>query len=528
VTEFWSPSFIFLAMIDLELLSQDMIIARLSGGEGFADSAPQRIDTHISVIFLSGDFAYKLKRAIHTSYLDYTTLALRREFCEKEIEINSRTAPKIYVDAVPVLLTPAGKLTIGEGDGEIVEWLVRMHRFPQSALLDRIVDKKGLAPSLVSALAKTIAEFHQSAEPRPSAPALRRIELVIEENAVELAHYTNGLLPPDEIKDYLKRCRDAVSRLSGVIERRGAEGRIRRCHGDLHLGNICLLDGQPVIFDAIEFNPDFTDVDVMFDASFLLMDLLSRGLGPQANMLFNRYICRTRDHGDLSVLPLFMALRAGIRAHTSAMAAMTAAKEHKSGLESKAHRYLELGISLLQRKKPLLVAVGGLSGTGKSSVSTALAPHFGPAPGALVISSDWVRKRQFGVEPTFRLDADCYLPEVDRRVYDEMFDIASDALASGHAVILDGTFRGATDRRMAAELAKKHGVRFTGLWLDADFETMNTRILGRSGDASDATIAILKKQVLDPPRDIEWDRLDVSGTAADVARLCRRQVLVQL
>ena len=501
-------------------MKQQEISERLSAGEAFEGQRPERIDTHISVIFLVGDHAYKLKRALKTSYLDYQTLDARRHFCEAEIAVNRRTAPELYLAAIPVRLTDSGHLTVSDGvEGAIVEWLVYMRRFDQDTLLDKLAARGKLDPALCLQLGDMIAGFHDAAARIEGVDAAKSIAFVLDENRAELEKHAGGILAPDPIGRLDGQCRETFLRVADVVAKRGRAGYVRHCHGDLHLRNICVIDGRPVLFDAIEFNDAISHIDVLFDLSFLLMDLLYCGDAGAASAVFNRYLFRTRDYGNLEVLPLFIALRAGIRAHVSAMAARS--DDEDAGHRADCQGYVRLALSSLQKSQPALVAVSGLSGSGKSSVAREIAPMLGPVPGALILSSDMIRKRQCGVDPLTRLGPEAYNLAIDDAVYGEMMEIASAALSSGHAVVLDATFLQPRHRDAAQEVARMAGVAFAGLCLDADQATLENRIRARRGDASDATVNILRRQ-LDAPRvGIAWHRIDAARSLDAIVRDCR-------
>jgi len=503
-------------------MKQDDIIRRLSRGDGFGGVPPERIDTHISTIFLIGDEAYKLKRAVRTSYLDYSGLEDRRRFCLAEIDINRRTAPPIYLNIVPVRLTAADDLIVGDGPGEPVEWLVHMRRFPQEALFDYLADNGRLTRAMMIDLADEIAAFHENAEIFKGGATNEPIAAVVEENAVELMRHAGGPFDRALVNTYSRLCRALYAEQEDRIRRRGAAGFVRHCHGDLHLRNICLIDGRPTLFDAIEFSDEISHIDLLFDLAFLLMDLEHRGLRSHANTLFNRYLYRTGDIGDLALLPLFLALRAGIRAHTTAMAAeRTQDGKTRKDLERDAANYLRLGLGLLEPGAPSLIALGGLSGVGKSTLAQGIAPLLGRAPGALVLSSDLIRKRLMGVEPLTRLNETAYTHDTDELVYEKMMDFAGRALSNGHSVILDATFQNPARRRDAERVGREAGICFQGVWLEANSMRLYERIERRSNDPSDATLAVLAGQLGKDVGDITWHRIDADRPVGSVIQTIR-------
>ncbi len=304
-----------------------------------------------------------------------------------------------------------------------------------------------------------------------------------------------------------------------LLDRRRAEGKVRHCHGDLHLRNICLLDGKPTLFDGIEFSDDIADIDVLYDLAFLLMDLRHREHNDLGNLVFNRYLDRTDDADGLAALPLFLSLRAAIRAHVTAAAAM---RQTGSATTSEpARSYLALARDLLRPRQPSLIAIGGVSGTGKSSLARAVAPELGPVPGARMVHTDVIRKRLSGTTPETRLPPEAYRREMNDRVYQTLYAEAEQALRAGYAVIADAVFLLPAERAAIAGIAEAVGVPFTGIWLEAPPELLARRIAARSGDASDATVDVMRQQLGHDPGTIEWRRLDAAKEIADLATATR-------
>ena len=297
-----------------------------------------------------------------------------------------------------------------------------------------------------------------------------------------------------------------LARLTPLLAARAAVGRIRRCHGDLHLGNLCLWQGKPTPFDALEFDEALARIDTGYDLAFLLMDLDLQAERAAANRVLNRYLARSGDYDLLGPLPLWLALRALVRAHVQAARGRDGAK------------LLHAAQAYLAPAPPLLIAVGGLQGTGKSTLARGLAPALGAAPGALLLRSDELRKRRFGLAPEAPLPPEAYAEEVSRAVHEELFIIAEVALRQGHAVALDAMFLEPRHRLKAAEIAARVGVPFQGFWLEAPMEILKSRILARRGDASDATIAVLERAAQADPGAIDWLRLDAAGDALGAAR----------
>jgi predicted kinase len=320
------------------------------------------------------------------------------------------------------------------------------------------------------------------------------------------------------------KSRQALVRIAPLLEARGRMGLVRRIHGDLHLGNIALIDGRPTLFDAVEFDPLIASGDVLYDLAFLLMDLEERGLRGAANIVLNRYLAvthRSHDIDALAALPLFLSLRAAIRAKVTAAKLLTTDAEPVPIREA-ARKYFRCACAFINPGPPQLVAVGGLSGTGKSLLAAALAPELAPAPGALVLRSDVERKALFGSAETERLNAEAYRPEVDAQVYAVLADKARRAVAAGHSAIADAVYARASQRRAIAEAAG--ATAFSGLFLQADFQTRLARVGGRRRDASDADVAIASQQESYDLGLLDWHVVDASGTPAE-SLACARAAL---
>jgi uncharacterized protein len=301
---------------------QDALIAFLSDGcsFGMAGAAVERITTHAAIIFLVGERAYKMKRAVRYSFLDFTTFDRRKRALESELELNRRTAPMLYLRVVPVTHEDCGALALA-GSGEPVEWLLEMVRFDQDARLDQVARRSELTPAIVDQLAAEIAAFHERAPARAEYGGHAGMQEVIEGNAEDFAALPPDILPADQRLRLTARCRDELARQRELLEQRRRTGRVRRCHGDLHLGNIVLLDGRPVLFDCLGFDESLASTDTLYDLAFLLMDLQHQGLPRFAQRLSNGYLDETWDDAGLALLPLFLACRAAVRAKVLGFAA---------------------------------------------------------------------------------------------------------------------------------------------------------------------------------------------------------------
>jgi uncharacterized protein len=484
------------------------------GSYGRGISRVETIETHVSRVFLAGDRAYKLKRAVRYPYLDFSTVEQRRQACLSELTLNRRTAPELYLELRAIVRRPDGSLGFAAA-GPALDWVVVMRRFDQDRLFDRLATAGKMTPALSDALADHIAEFHRSAEVRRDYGGAAAMAEIVAENRRCLEDATAAAgFDPAAIAAAGDRAAAALRGHSTLVDRRRASGKVRRVHGDLHLRNICLFEGRPVLFDCLEFSERLASIDVLYDLAFLLMDLEHRGLGSLANRVLNRYLDRSDEAGGLALMPLFLSLRAAIRAHVTAAASAQRAEE--------ARAYLALALRFLDPMPPLLVAVGGLSGSGKSTLAAALAPELGARPGARILRSDVLRKRLFEVSPETKLPAEAYAPSVSRRVYAGLRRRAAAALAAGYAVVVDAVSLRPEERRAFAAVAARARVPFTGLWLSAPAAAMTARIAGRRRDASDATPEVLAMQLRHDPGPIDWVEIDAGAGPEDALAAARR------
>ena len=494
------------------------VVAFLSSPEayGLHAGSVERIDTHISIVWLAGDRAYKLKRAVRFDYVDFSTIDLRRAACEAEIRLNGRTAPELYRGVRAVTREADGSLALG-GQGVAVDWLVEMVRFEQDALFDRLAERGRLDVALMEGLAEAIVRLHASAAPRLDRGGREGMAWVVDGNALGFADQGATVLDAAACARVTADSRAALDRQAAPLDARRRGGLVRECHGDLHLRNICLIGGVPTLFDGVEFNDAISCIDVFYDLAFLLMDLWRRGLRSHANAVFNAYVARTADVDGIALLPLFLSCRAAVRAKTSATAAKVQGDaRRRRELEATARQYLELSQALLHPPPPSLVAIGGFSGSGKSTLARGLAPGIGATPGALIVRSDVLRKTLLGVAPLTPLGPDGYAPDVTRRVYHLIAERALAALKGGHAVIADAVFARPDDREQIAAVAHEAGVPFSGVWIDAPPEVLAQRIADRTSDASDATGGVLERQLAAGTGPIDWRRLDGSMDAETV------------
>jgi aminoglycoside phosphotransferase family enzyme/predicted kinase len=502
---------------------QSEVVALLASPSTHGGVPVERVETHASIVFLAGARAFKLKRAVRYDYLDFSTAARRKAMCDAELRVNRRTAPALYRTVVAITRESDGSLALG-GAGQPVDWVVEMVRFDQDCLLDRLAARGALDLELMRPLASAIARFHRDAERRPDHGGLAGMSWVIEGNALGFREQGADIFDADACVRLTAQAREQARGHGALLERRREQGFVRQCHGDLHLRNIVLLDRVPTLFDGIEFNDEIACSDVLYDLAFLLMDLWRRDLPAHANAAWNGYLFESGDFTGIELLPFFLSCRAAVRAKTSATAARLQTGDGRSALEAAARSYLTLAQQLLVTPAPCIVAIGGVSGTGKSTVARAIAHRLGAAPGAVIVRSDEIRKQLCGVGPLDRLGPEAYTLPVGRQVYATLAAQAALVTHGRYIAIADAVFARPDNRAAIESAAASAGVPFVGVWLEAPESQLRSRIADRRDDASDADASVLRQQLLQDRGAVSWARIDASRPLAEVLLGVEQQV----
>jgi aminoglycoside phosphotransferase family enzyme/predicted kinase len=450
------------------------------------------IETHISWVILAGEFAYKLKKPVDLGFLDFSTLDKRRFCCEEEIRLNRRLAPDIYLDVVPVAGNPSAPKMMG--DGPVLEWAVRMRAFPADSTLDR---EPAVTPEQIDAIADCIARFHKSVEVAADDSPFGSPESVMHpvlENFEQLrALFSDDDGTRKKIESLAAWSIAEGRRLEALFARRKAEGFIRDCHGDLHLGNIAWVAGHPLVFDCIEFNPALRHVDIMSETAFLFMDLTARGYDRLAWRFLNRWLEHTGDYAGLEYFRFYLVYRAVVRAKVAGIRF----GQGDTAQRPEVGRYLDLAERLGRRHAVQLNLMHGYSGSGKTWVSQQLLESIG----LVRIRSDVERKRLFGLnalEGSGTIAGSIYSPEANRRTLERLLDLASSLLRSGYAIIVDATFLARAWRQPFFDLAAGLGIPVLIVSMDADLDLMRQRVAERSrraDDASEAGLDVLQAQI---------------------------------
>ncbi|MFP4682505.1 MAG: AAA family ATPase [Ectothiorhodospira sp.] len=458
----------------------------------------ERIETHISTVLLAGDFAYKIKKPVNLGFLDFTTLERRRFFCQEEVRLNRRLAPGIYEGVVAFSGRP--DQPVFDGPEAAFEYAVRMRRFDHGLTLDRLHEREGLSPQLMDTLAARIADFHESAETAPRDSDYGTPEAVLapmEENFRQIRSLTEDPRALETVEAWTRTRFDA---LTPRLEARRREGRIRECHGDMHLGNMALVDGEPLLFDGIEFNAHMRWIDVMNDLAFFTMDLHDRGAHGHAARLLNGWLERTGDYEGLALLDFYQVYRAMVRAK---VAAIRLGQEGLDAAEAERQRglfldYLELARGFTRPRNNALFINHGFSGSGKTSISQPILE----ALGAVRIRSDVERKRMVGLEATARpgdaLGEGLYGRDQGERTYARLADLTEEILDAGYSVIVDATFLERPRRDRFAHIARERGLPYVILDYQAPADQLRQWVKERAQtgeDASDAGLTVLEHQL---------------------------------
>jgi aminoglycoside phosphotransferase family enzyme/predicted kinase len=458
------------------------------------------IQTHISSVVLVDGDAYKLKKPLDLGFLDYSSLEKRHHFCAEELRLNRRLAPDIYLDVVPVCGTPE-RPVIG-GEGEVIEWALHMRRFDPTDVLAECPER--LTPALIDQLAVAVAAFHRHAAPAPAEfGSLEHVAGPMRDNISMIrAHRSAERCRLDQLGEWIEQQLGARAELLG---RRRDSGQIRECHGDLHLNNIVLIDGQPVIFDGIEFNPALRYIDVVADLAFLTMDLARLGRDDLARRLLDRYLQQTGDFAGLPLLRLYEVYRAMVRAKVAAIHASerNLDADQRELIVAELRRYLRVAVALTRPGCRGLIITHGVSGSGKSTVADQVIA----ALPVVRVRSDVERKRLAGLSADAssdsRLDAGLYDADMTERTYTKLAELAEGILTAGFTALVDATFLDERRRGQFASLAHRLGVPFVIINCEAPREVLEQRVAerGQAGtDASEADLAVLARQLdgLDP------------------------------
>lgn len=460
----------------------------------------QLIQTHVSYVLLTGDYAYKLKKPVDFGFLDYSTLEKRKHFCEEELRLNQRAAAELYLEVVPIAKTQTDAgihYQIGN-DGEVVDYAVKMQQFPQETLLTSLFDRGELTEDLLLQLAQVIADFHLKTytdDRIRSFGEVAQVREAFDQNFEQTEHYIGGPQTQQQFDETQAYCDRFFAEQEALFVDRMRHDWIRECHGDLHLRNICCWNDKLLLFDCIEFNEPFRFVDVMYDIAYIVMDLEARQRRDLSTLFLNAYVEQTGDWQGLQVLPIYISRQTYVRAKVTSfllddpgVPAIEKQKAHET-----AATYYRMAWQYSQPQQGRLLLMTGLSGSGKTTVARHLSRHLG----AIHIRSDAVRKHLGGIPLHQRGGSDLYTPEMHQKTYDRLLDLGIKLASQGYSVILDAKYDRQEFREAALTAAQQHSLPLQIIHCDAPLEVLRNRLQHRTGDITDATVDLLPQQHLD-------------------------------
>jgi uncharacterized protein len=453
----------------------------------------ESIQTHISTVLLTGEFAYKLKKPVNFGFLDYSTVANRQHFCQEELRLNQRGAKELYLEVVSIALL-GDRYQFGN-EGEIVDYAVKMVQFPQETLLSNLFAAGKIAEAEIEAVGKVIATFHSRASTSEyinSFGTVERIRQSIEDNYHHTEKYIGRVQTRSQYTETKAYSDRYFSEHPELFAERVAGGFIRECHGDLHLRNICHWHDKILLFDCIEFNEPFRFVDTMYDVAFVVMDLAARGRKDLANRFLNTYIEQTGDWEGLQVFPLYLSRQAYVRAKVTSFLLDDPGipEPEKQAAAKTASDYYHQAWEYTRTDRGKLIMLSGVSGTGKSTLGKQIAMRVG----AIQLRSDAVRKHLGGIPLLDRGDASLYSPEMTARTYDRMLDLAQKSIARGFTVVLDAKYDRVALRAAVIDLAQDRGIPLQIFHCTAPDAVLRDRLRHRTGDIADATVDLLASQ----------------------------------
>jgi aminoglycoside phosphotransferase family enzyme/gluconate kinase len=454
----------------------------------------EHLETHISHIFLCGKYAYKLKKNLDLGFLDFTSLEKRKFYCEEELRLNSIFAPEIYLDVLPIYESN-GHFSF-EKKGQVVDYLLKMREFSQDDIFSSIVEREDFTTELFTELAQKLAHIHQKAKSDKEISQFAspdHIRRIADQNFKQTSQYIGQCLTQKSFEQIQKFTLNFIDENESLFEKRQESGKIRECHGDLHLNNICLFNEKIQFFDRIEFNKEFRNIDVVYDLAFLIMDLHFRKQPDIATRVQNEYFEQTGDYKGAALLSFYACLRAYIRGKVTSFRLNNGdiSPQEKENIIAEAAAYFDLAESYAAKKKLKLYITCGLSGSGKSTVARRIAAK----EEFLIIRSDALRKHITGVPLYEKGPEAIYKPEVSLATYDELVDLAEYLTGFGVSVLLDAKFDKRKWRAKAMNLAKEKELDFKIVYCKASPQELKNRLRQRNGDVSDADDSLIDQQV---------------------------------
>lgn len=475
----------------------------------------QLIQTHISYVLLTGEYAYKIKKPLDFGFLNYSTLEKRRHFCQEELRLNQRGAAMLYLDVLPI--TRVGDRVLLGGEGTPIEYAVKMRQFPQETLLSQIFERGELTETRLRELAEVVAAYHLKAETNDyirTFGEIAKIRPPFDQNYEQTEAYIGGPQTQtqfDQTKAYTNRF---FAEQQMLFADRAAQNWIRACHGDLHLGNICFWQDQLLLFDCIEFNEPFRLVDVMFDIAYIVMDLVIKQRLDLCSVFLNHYIEQTGDWEGLQILPLYVSRQSYVRGKVTSFMLddPSVSPEVKAAAKKKAALYYQLAWDYVQPRPGQLFLMSGLSGSGKSTTARRLAQRIG----AIHIRADAVRKHLASVPLHEPGGVDLYTPAFSQQTYERLLNLGITLASQGYSVILDAKYDRQANRQAAIAQAQAHNLPLQILHCTAAADVLRDRLQNRTADIADATVAVLAQQTMDPFTELVQPYVTTIDTTQDI------------
>lgn len=513
------------------LESQTDIIAALSDPTTYGTDI-DHVDvcqSHISILFLAGDKAYKLKRAVLYSEADFSTPEKRRLSCVREMKRSTIYAPGLITDVKPIRRLKNGRIVIGGKNGTEIDTVLEMRRIPRENLLNNLLPSPTFDRFEAMDLAESLAELHNRAQVFKTKWGTDTVKKIILENESILSCFCPDLFTKEAINTLTRQTLSMLGQTAALIRYRQKTGHVRKCHGDLLLSNIAHHENRFWFFSPIEYNETQSCIDTLYDLADLMMDLEAKGLRRLTNILFNHYMAYTNDIDGFPLLPLYQSIRAAGRAAVCAKRSTLLKGADKKAVIKEARRYFHLATCFITEFHPVLIACGGLSGSGKSRVARDLGGMLSPAPGAVILRDDVVKKQIVGLLPHQPLDDQYNTPAFEEVVYDVLRQEARTALGTGSCVIIDALFYNPTERQAVENLAKELNLPFVGFWMDAPLAVRAERVEKRLRNPSDVhSSEELQKQLHLETGRISWHKIMTDGarekTTEQALRILKKEI----
>ena len=493
------------------------------------------VETHISLVFLTGTYAYKIKKAVNLGFLDFSTLEKRRHFCHEELQRNKRLCSEIYLDVVPVT-QEAGTIKVG-GKGRIVDYAVKMVQFDRELELDTLLRQGKITSRQIAEISNIVAAFHDSTRVAEPDTPYGRPEIIIKfirDNFTEAKRLTKDQQEQKQLEKLKQWTEKEYKRLMPEFLFRKSKGAIRECHGDMHTGNMVLWKGKVMIFDCIEFNPFLSTIDVFSEIAFLVMDLEHSNHKEHASSFLNCYLSLTGDYKGLALLRFYKTYRAMVRAKVTAIRHLQEKNQHEKEKTLTEHRsYISTALSYITPAPFGLVLTCGVSGSGKTTVAKKLVSRMP----AIHVRSDIERKRLFGLKPLEKSDPEknkaMYSAQSSKRTYSKLHNIAGTCLENSYPVIIDATFLNEDERKRFVSLGEQKNIPVVILHCHAPEKLLEKRVGERQtagNDPSEADKTILRRQIrrflpfsaTEQHRTITIDTSSLSSIEKGIAETVRR------